>query len=200
MSEQSTVSPREIPIEDGEIEAVTVVRGAPPPLDAQGRVLRTVITPKDFLAGALGKDIVDGLAKSAVANLGTLAGEVYAVEKVTKDYSVGGETKALTSYWLSGVFRAVVAQTGEVFEAGQAILPKAYGVQAYNAFKDLGVTSLTMGVSIGLRKSTRTTIAYEWIVRDHMTAQAASRVAMISDKLGTMLGLDAPQPRKQIAS
>ena len=197
---------REIPVELDEIDAAQVValdrKTAAAQFDAEGRLLRTVITTKDFLAGTETFDHINGLAKGQVAYLGTLAGEIYSCEKTEKEYSFGGgETKLLTSYWLNGVFEAVVASTGEVFQAGQAILPKNYGVQCYNAFRDLGVTSITLGVAVGLRRSTRPNapVPHEWVVRDHMQQAATSRVSAISKQLGVTLGLAAPEAQKRLA-
>jgi hypothetical protein len=195
---------REIPIEIDEIEAAEKAARAGPveaaTFDPQGRLLRTVITTKDFLAGNDAFEYINGLEKGSVFNLGTLAGEIYSVDKKSSEYK-GAE---LTSYWLNGVFQAVVAETGEVFQAGQAILPKSYGVQVYNAFKDLGVSNVTLGATIGLRLSGRTGIPYEWVVRDHMAQASTTRVAAISDKLGTLLGIAGsaaiPAPQKKIAS
>jgi hypothetical protein len=207
---------RDIPIEGDEIDAALAAakrHEATPPaaaihegdtegtatFDAAGRLLRTVITTKDFLAGSDAFTFVNGLPKGSVATLGTLAGEIYGVEKKVSDW----QGKQLTSYWLKGTFEAVVASTGEVFMAGEAILPRAYGVQVYNAFKDLGVRMITLGVTVGLRLSGRTGIPYEWVVRDHMMQASTQRVTAISNQLGAMLGLKPAienKKTKQIAS
>jgi hypothetical protein len=201
----SDVTGREIPIEHGEIdaasEAAQAIRNVEPArseveeaqFDARGRIARTVITTKDYLAGAEAFDIIQGLDKGAIATLGTLAGEIYSVEKKQSEY----QGKHLTSYWLNGVFQAVVGSTGEVFNAGQAILPKSYGVQVYNVFKDLGVTSVALACTIGLRHAGRN-IPHEWVVTDHMRNATVSRVAAMSDHLQSYLG-SSPAPAKRIA-
>jgi hypothetical protein len=207
---------RDIPIEGDEIDAALAAakrHEATPPaaaihegdtegtatFDAAGRLLRTVITTKDFLAGSDAFTFVNGLPKGSVATLGTLAGEIYGVEKKVSDW----QGKQLTSYWLKGTFEAVVASTGEVFTAGEAILPRAYGVQVYNAFKDLGVRMITLGCTVGLRLSGRTGIPYEWVVRDHMMQGSTQRVSAISQQLGQTLGIKPAienKKTKQIAA
>jgi hypothetical protein len=197
MTDTNGQGDREIPVDQAEIDAIDAQAQraqASAQFDLKGRLLRTVVTTKDYLAGAEPFDLIQGLDKGGVVNLGTLAGEIYSVEKKTTEW----QGKELTSYWLNGTFQAVVASTGEVFTGGQAILPKAYGVQVYNAFKDAGVTMVTLGCSIGLRLASRT-IPYEWVVRDHMLHASTARVAAISDNLGQLLGLTPPTPVKRIA-
>ena len=200
MSDIHSQDGREIPVEQDEIDAAAAQAQTEPAgqFDAQGRLARTVITTKDFLAGGEAFDVVNGLGRGAVAMLGTLAGKIHSVEKKEKEYPAGSGTM-LTSYWLNGNFQAVVASTGEVFNAGQAILPKAYGVQVYNAFKDLGVIGARCGVTVGLRLSGRSGIPYEWIVRDHMPSAETAEVAAMSDQLGSLLGLEGPKAHKRIA-
>lgn len=201
---------REIPIDADDIEggsiaarAMSARRGAPQEasFDAQGRLLRTVITTKDFLAGSAAFDHVNGLAPGSVTPLGSLAGLIYSVEKKTSDW----QGKTLTSYWLNGTFEARIFATGEIFQAPQAILPRAYGLQVYNAFRDLGVGEITVGCTIGLRLSGRTGIPYEWVVTDHMAAASQKRVTVISDQLAALAGntkpplIAAPAKQKRIA-
>jgi hypothetical protein len=172
---------RDLLIEPGEIEAADAA--AQVEFNREGRLARTVITTKDFLADALPADLIAGVAKGTVVTLGTIAGEIYSAEKRQGEY----QGKTLESIWLNGVFQAVVGSTGEVFTAGQAILPKSYGVQVLNAFKDLGVTAITLACTVGLRPSGRP-IPYEWVVRDHVAHAAASRVAAVSDRLQALVG------------
>jgi hypothetical protein len=197
MTDTNAQDGREIPVEGDEIDAAQAAANegaAGGTFDAHGRLARTVITTKDFLAGAEAFDLIQGLGRGQIANLGTLAGEIYSVEKKKTDW----QGKELESYWLNGTFQAVVASTGEVFNAGQVILPKAYGLQVHNAFKDLGVTMVTVACTVGLRTSGRT-IPYEWVVRDHIASAATARVSAMSDKLGALLGLAPPAAIKRLA-
>ncbi len=209
------VLPREIPVDLDDIEGASISARAlsgmgggrnrgpvqEATFDERGHLLRTVITTKDFLAGSAAFDHVNGLAPGSVATLGSLAGLIYSVEKKTSEW----QSKILTSYWLNGTFDARIFLTGEVFQAPQAILPKAYGLQVYNAFRELGVGEVTVGCTIGLRLSGRTGIPYEWVVRDHMAAASAKRVSAISDQLAAVMGdtkpafLSAPPKQKRIA-
>lgn len=189
-----TVNPvtGEITIEQGEIEAaasMAIAAESEATFDRQGRLLRTVITTKDFLAGREAFDFVNGLSKGTIVTLGTLAGLIRSVESREKEYPAGSGVM-LKSYWLHGTFEAVISN-GEVLQAAQAILPRKYGVQVYNAFRDTSVQEITVGVSIGLALSGRAGIPYEWSVRDHMTVPAIKRVAAISAQLGELLGVQA---------
>jgi hypothetical protein len=184
----------EIPIEPDEIEAnahAAQAGQASAQFDATGRLARTVITTKDFLAGADSFEYVNGLGRGEIAFLGTLAGEIYSVQRKESEW----QGKQLESYWLSGHFQAVVRSTGEVFTASEAILPKSYAKQIANAFKDLGVIVATCQVVVGLRLSGRPGIPYEWVVRDHVTMASHIRVAAMSDQLQGLLSLDPPLKR-----
>ena len=199
----SDVHQSEIAADAAEIDAAAIVAAQTSPtagtFDQQGRLIRSVITTKDFLSGREAFDIISGLTvPGQIAVLGSLAGEIYSAEARTKEYN--GEM--LTSFWLNGEFEAVVADTGEVFNAGQAILPRAYGGKVYRAFQDLGVTMIELACVIGVRRASRT-IPYEWIVRDHVVHAAQSRVTANSHKLQALLGignaaLPAPTEKKRI--
>jgi hypothetical protein len=203
---------REISIDPDDIESGSIAaralagmgggRGRGPTqeatFDEHGHLLRTVITTKDFLAGAEAFDYVNGLAKGSVATLGTLAGQIYGVEKKSSEW----QGKMLTSYWLRGTFQAQIGVTGEVVRAPQAILPKAYGIQVMDAFQHLGIGVATVGVTVGLRLSGRPGIPYEWVVTDHMIADTTKVVANISNQLAGLIGkpaLPAPPKQKRIA-
>jgi hypothetical protein len=185
---QAGAGAREIPIEPDEIDRMADQAAQ---FDPRGRVTRTVITPKDYLAGVEPFDLISGQRTGALVTLGTLAGKIYAVEKKENEW----QGKKLESYWLIGQFEAFVAATGEIFTAPQAILPKSYGMEVANAFRDLGVTSAAMGVTIALRVSGRS-IPYNWEVTNHLPAPAQREISAISAMLQKNF---ASSPLKTIA-
>ena len=166
---------RDIPIEPDEIDRLAEAAQA---FDPKGRIGRTVITTKDFTAGVDAFEIISGHPKGSLVTLGTLAGKIYAVEKKENEW----QGKKLESYWLVGQFEAFIGATGEIFTAPQAILPKAYGMEIANAFRDLGVTTAALGVTIGLQITGRT-IPYQWIVRNHMPSPVQREISAITAQL-----------------
>jgi len=182
--------PRDIPIEPDEIDRLAHVIDQTPQFDPAGRVVRLLITPKDFLPpGVLPNQIIGGQPTGTMVTLGTLAGEIHSVEKHEHEW----QGKTLESWWLNGYFQAVNATTGEVFNAPCAALPKAYGLQVAASFRDPDVKLAALGVTIGLKAVVRGAIAYEWIVRDHMTSVSAARVGKLSDMLAqNLIGAGGP--------
>jgi hypothetical protein len=182
---------RDIPIEPDEIDRLAHSVEHTPTFDPTGRVVRLLITPKDFLPpGTLPDRIIGGQPEGTTVTLGTLAGEIHSVEKHEHMW----QEKLLESWWLNGYFQAVNATTGEVFNAPCAALPKAYGLQVATAFRDPDLKLAALGVTIGLIKKQRGGVAYEWFVRDHMTNVAADRVGKISNMLAeNLLGANLKQ-------
>jgi hypothetical protein len=185
--------PSEIPIEPDEIDRLASTIEHAPQFDPTGRVVRLLITPKDFLPPGMDPNqIIGGQPRGTMITLGTLAGEVHSVEKKEHDW----QGKTLESYWLNGYFEAVTAATGETFSAPCAALPKAYGLKLANAFHDPTVRLAALGVTIGLKATVRGAIAYEWFVRDHMTHASAERVAKVSAMLAQTLTGDNSQLKR----
>lgn len=175
---------REIPIEPDEIDRLASQIEQTPQFDPAGRVVRLLITPKDFLPpGTDPNQIIGGQPRGTMITLGTLAGEIHSVQMHTHEW----QGKTLESWWLEGYFQAVNAATGEVFNAPCAALPKAYGLQVAASFRDPDVKLAALGVTIGLKATVRGAIAYEWFVRDHMTSVSAARVGKLSDMLAQNL-------------
>lgn len=175
---------QDIPLEPDEIERLAHSIEKPPEFDQTGRVVRLLITPKDFLPPGMDPmQIIGGHPRGTMITLGTLAGEIHGVEKHEHDW----QGKKLESYWLTGYFEAVNAVTGEPFSAPCAALPKAYGLRVAAVFHDPATRLAALGVTVGLKAVTRGAIAYEWFVRDHMQHAAAARVSALSSKLATAL-------------
>lgn len=171
---------REIPIEPDEIDRLAHAIDHQPAFDPTGRVVRLLITPKDFLPpGTDPNQIIGGSPRGTMVTLGTLAGEIHSVKMHSHEW----QGKTLESWWLEGYFQAVNAATGEVFTAPCAALPKAYGLEVAAAFRDPDLKMAALGVTVGLKAVTRGAIAYEWYVRNHMTSETAARVARLSDQI-----------------
>lgn len=146
----------------------------PPQFDKAGRVVRLLITPKDFLPpGVEAIRMIGAEQRGTRITLGTLAGEVTGVELHRNDWN----GKTLESHWLKGYFEAVVASTGETFAAPCVALPKSYATKIAIAVEEPGFRRAALGVSIGLEASVRGAIAFAWFVRDHLFDAAAARVA-----------------------
>ena len=173
--------PRDIPIEPDEIDNLS--RFTPPdePIyDATGRLVRLLITPKDCLPpGVSAAEIIAGQPRGTLVTLGTVAGEVHSVELKKHQW----QDKLLESYWLNGYFQAVNLTTGEIFTAPCLALPKSYGLEVANAFRDPNTRRAALGVSIGLRAFTRGAVTYEWFVNNHLIPAASRVVDSLSQKI-----------------
>jgi hypothetical protein len=167
-SETRTINPDEV------MDADTA------PIDMQGQIIETFLSPRDF--GALDWLLQNVASQPAGFHvvLGRIAGYAVTGEERESGLKVkAGEKAPPPSFWVRGQFEGVALATGEVKTAPWLILPRSAGELLKGAFQ-AGAERVLLDLEIGAQATGRS-IPYRWTVRAFGTTsgEAQKVVAMI---------------------
>lgn len=160
-------------------------------IDDTGQRVRKVITTKDFIPGRDQQWILQNVVsrpKGTYVRLGFLAGFITGTERTQTDW----QGKTLHSVWLKGMFEARLAETGEVLQAPNAILPLAFGELIEGAFRQAQLSGHLEGlkaeldVEIGVEATGRS-IPYEWVVVSYITGEAQRALRAVRSRQAARL-------------
>jgi len=158
-------------------------QGDTAPIDMQGQLIDTFLSPRDFAP-------LDWLLQNVASKpagyhvtLGRIAG--YATNGEERESGLRlkpGEKAPPPSFWVKGAFESTALATGEVKTAPWLILPRSAGELLKGAF-EAGAERVLLDLEIGAQ-ATGKTIPYRWTVRAYGTAsgEAQKVVAMIRQR------------------
>lgn len=153
------------------------------PMDVQGQLIETFISPRDFASIEWIHQHVTPQPAGYHVTVGRIAG--YAVNGEERESSIAvkaGEKKPPPSFWVKGQFESTALGTGEVKTAPWLILPRSAGELLKGAFQS-GAERVLLDLEIGLQ-TTGKALPYRWTVRAYGTASGEAQriVAMIKSR------------------
>ena len=153
------------------------------PIDMQGQLIETFISPRDFATLDWCMANVAGQPAGYHVTVGRIAG--YATDGEERESGLkvrAGEKAPPPSYWVKGQFEATNLATGEIKTAPWLILPRSAGELLKQAFQ-AGAERALLDLEIGCQ-ATGKAIPYRWTVRAYGTASGEAQriVAMIRQR------------------
>jgi len=155
-------------------------QGDTAPIDMEGQLIETFISPRDFAEIEWLHQNVSSQPAGYHVTLGRIAG--YATNGEERESGLRlkpGEKAPPPSFWVKGQFEGTNLASGEVKTAPWLILPRSAGELLKGAFQS-GAERVLLDLEIGAQ-ATGKAIPYRWTVRAFGTAsgEAQKVVAMI---------------------